>query len=161
MHPAAHLLAGWTLAEVAGLKARDRALVTWASVIPDIDGLGMLIDYAIYLLELPATDYYETYHRVFGHRLPAAVLFTIIGCTIVDRKFYTTILIFLSYHMHLLFDVVGSRGSNPADIWTLSYFAPISGSLIISWEGQWPLTSWQNTTFTIFVRHLPGCPGCT
>lgn len=46
MHPITHFLGGWVLADSAGLKGRDRAMVTWASVVPDVDGLGALIDWA-------------------------------------------------------------------------------------------------------------------
>jgi hypothetical protein len=57
-------------------------------------------------------------------------------------------MVFASFHLHLLFDLAGSGGGTPGDIWPLHYWWPISDSLI-AWSGQWPLTSWQNTTLTI------------
>jgi hypothetical protein len=43
MSPVTHLLAGWMVASMPTVSAkRDRALVTLASVVPDIDGLGII-----------------------------------------------------------------------------------------------------------------------
>ena len=46
MHVVTHLLMGWTLAEHTTKSPRDRALITWASVAPDLDGLGLVVDAA-------------------------------------------------------------------------------------------------------------------
>ena len=46
MHVVTHLLVGWTVATHTAKSSRDRALITWASVVPDIDGLGLLADWA-------------------------------------------------------------------------------------------------------------------
>jgi hypothetical protein len=43
MNPVTHLLVGWGVANTAVLERRDRALVTIAAVIPDVDGLGILV----------------------------------------------------------------------------------------------------------------------
>lgn len=42
MSPVTHFLSGWVLANCAKLDRKDRALVTLACVIPDIDGLGII-----------------------------------------------------------------------------------------------------------------------
>ena len=68
-----------------------------------------------------------------------------------DEKRRTAIWAFVSCHLHLIGDIAGSRGSNPEDIWPIHYFEPVSRALTFSWPGQWPLTSWQNTTFTILL----------
>ena len=44
MNPVSHLLTGWVVANTVDLKARDRALVTLAGVVPDIDGLGLVAE---------------------------------------------------------------------------------------------------------------------
>ena len=44
MNPISHLLTGWVVANTADLTARDRALVTLAGVVPDIDGLGVIAE---------------------------------------------------------------------------------------------------------------------
>ena len=42
MSPVTHFFSGWVLANCANLSRKDRALVTLACVIPDIDGLGII-----------------------------------------------------------------------------------------------------------------------
>ena len=76
MHVVTHLLAGWALAEQTKLEKRDKAIVAWASVAPDLDGFGLPIDWATRALG-DGTTLYETYHHVAGHGLPAATLFTV------------------------------------------------------------------------------------
>ena len=44
MHPLTHTLIGWSLAHAVPLTRRDRALVTLAGMIPDIDGLGLVFE---------------------------------------------------------------------------------------------------------------------
>ena len=46
MSPVNHFLAGWALANAAGLNSRERMLVTVAGVIPDLDGFGIVVDLA-------------------------------------------------------------------------------------------------------------------
>jgi len=46
MSPITHFLMGWAVANSApSLDKRERALVTWASVVPDVDGLGIVADW--------------------------------------------------------------------------------------------------------------------
>jgi hypothetical protein len=45
MSPITHFLMGWAAANTApSLSKRERAFVTWASVVPDIDGLGIIAE---------------------------------------------------------------------------------------------------------------------
>ena len=67
------------------------------------------------------------------------------------EKRKTALFAFLTFNLHLLMDLVGSRGSNPFDIWEIPYLAPLSETLTLSWSEQWPLTSWQNTSLTIIL----------
>ena len=46
MSPLTHLVASWIVAAKTTDNLRDRRLVTLAGVAPDLDGLGLLIDYA-------------------------------------------------------------------------------------------------------------------
>jgi len=151
MHVVTHLLAGWALAEGFSLTPRDRAWVTWASVAPDLDGAGLLIDWSGKLLGRPETAYYETWHHALGHSGAAALLFAALACALARERVKTAALVLLSYHLHLLGDILGSRGSSPIDIWTVPYFSPFAGLPVLSWSGQWPLTSWQNTGITVLL----------
>src|SRR5438445_13278299 len=49
MSPVTHFLTGWILANSTALSRRDRALVTWSVVVPDIDGLGIVAEVATHL----------------------------------------------------------------------------------------------------------------
>ena len=148
MHVVTHLLIGWTAAEHTVKARRDKALVAWASVAPDLDGLGLPVDWACRALGYE-TAFYEEYHRMALHGLPGAILITVLFAVLVQERMRAVPWIFISYHLHLLGDVLGSRGSAPTDIWPVHYLAPVSDALSIAWSGQWPLTSWQNTALTI------------
>ena len=54
-------------------------------------------------------------------------------------------------HLHLLQDLLGSRGSGATDIWPIHYLEPLSKELTFAWSGQWALASWQNTTITVVL----------
>ncbi len=151
MHPITHLLAGWTVAELAQLPPRDRAIVTWACVVPDIDGIGYAIDLANKLLGRPESVFYETYHHNWGHGVPAALLVAVLAWFLAEQKQRTAWLAFLAFHLHLLMDLGGSRGSHPLDVWAIPYLSPLSDMMTLSWDGQWPLTSWQNTVLTMVL----------
>jgi membrane-bound metal-dependent hydrolase YbcI (DUF457 family) len=148
MHVVTHLLIGWTVAEQVTNKPRDRALITWCSVIPDLDGLGLPIDGIGRALGYQ-WNFYEQFHRIALHGLPAAILFALLVALIADEKRRAVMWGFVSFHLHLLGDIAGSRGSNPEDLWPIHYFEPVSSAITFSWAGQWPLTSWQNTAITI------------
>ena len=62
MSPATHLLASWVIADRAALTRRNRNLVTWCGVLPDLDGLGLGVDIANALLGRPETAYYHISH---------------------------------------------------------------------------------------------------
>jgi inner membrane protein len=151
LNPVTHLLAGWIIADECKLKGRDKAFVAWSCVIPDIDGIGYIVDFINRILGLPETLYYETYHHNWGHGLFAALITTMVVYSFAIEKKKTVFLAFLTFHLHLLMDLAGSRGSNPFDIWPIPYLAPLSEKMTFSWDGQWPLTSWQNTSLTIIL----------
>lgn len=150
MHVVTHLLAGWAVAEHTVKTPRDRALVAWASVVPDLDGVGLIIDWIGGAFG-QSWGYYEQFHRLALHGLPGAILCTALFAWLSNEKRVTALWVFVSYHLHLLGDVLGSRGSGPADFWPLHYLMPVSDALTIHWRGQWPLTSWQNTTITVLL----------
>lgn len=151
MHVVTHLLAGWIVADQARLNQRDTEIVAWSCVIPDIDGVGMVVDAANNLLGRSGTTYYETYHHYLGHGLIAAIVATGVAYVFAIEKRKTAVLAFFAFHLHLLMDLAGSRGSNPMDIWPIDYLAPVSQAMSFAWDNQWPLTGWHNTTITILL----------
>ena len=65
---------GWAVANSApSLNKRERALVTWASVVPDIDGLGIIADRLTRNSNHPL-NWWGDYHRTLGHNFGFAIV---------------------------------------------------------------------------------------
>lgn len=154
MNPITHLLAGWTVAEQSHVSLRDKKIITWAGVIPDLDGVSVIPDIVNQVLGRPPSEYYFRYHHSLTHGLPAAVLCAGAVFLIAQKRLKTALFAVLSFHLHLLCDLVGSRGPDPSDIWPLPYLEPFSRKLTFSWSGQWPLDAWPNIAFTIALLLL-------
>ncbi len=151
MNPITHLLASWTFAEKVTADARDRNLVTWAGVLPDLDGLGLALDMGRGLLGMPGRGYYGAYHHSLLHGLWAAVALSVVLALFARRRLRVAVLAFLAVHLHLLLDIVGSRGPGPGDAWPVEYLAPFSDRWTVVWLEQWPLNAWPNVAFTIML----------
>jgi inner membrane protein len=150
MNPITHLLASWTLADGAGrIFDRDRKIVTWAGVAPDIDGLPILVDGFNALVFHRSSDWYTRFHHSVAHGLPAALITCAVASVLAKNKAKTALFSLLSFHLHLLCDLLGSRGPDPDDIWPISYLAPFSSRRTVSWSGQWALNAWPNVAFTL------------
>ena len=163
MSPLTHLLASWIIAAKTTDNLRDQRLVPLAGVAPDIDGLGLIPD-----LLTGKSNYYQEYHHVLAHGLPAALVCSGIMAIIGRRHWRVFWLSFLTFHLHLLCDLVGSRGPDKNDIWPILYFSPINQHLIFamfhkppfksfawlqtwSWSHQWRLDGWQNMVITLVL----------
>ena len=149
MNPITHCLASWTLADRTNAGVRDRCLVTWAGVLPDVDGLGAVVDSTRSFLGMPVTAHYEDYHHLLLHGLPGAIAISGLLALFAVRRGRVFVCAFVAVHLHLLCDIAGSRGPDPGDIWPVWYLAPFSEKPVILWAGQWPLNAWQNIAFTI------------
>jgi hypothetical protein len=147
MSPITHFFMGWAVANaVPSLSKRDRAFVTWASVVPDIDGLGIIAEKLTQNSRHPLY-WWSDYHHVLGHNLGFALLVSTIAAIFVNQKIKTTLLVFLSFHLHLLADLVGARGPD-GDQWPIPYLLPFSNRWQLTWSGQWALNAWPNEVIT-------------
>jgi hypothetical protein len=149
MNPIMHLLTSWTLGNNVVTDRRDRNLITWAGVLPDLDGLGVVVDIGQTFLGRNAGWYYGEYHHQLLHGLPGAVLIPAVLAAWSVRRVEVFIFGFVAVHVHLLCDLVGSRGPTAADVWPLWYLAPISDEPVLLWQGQWPLNAWPNVVLTL------------
>ena len=145
MSPTTHLLASWLVAAKTTDNLRDRRLVALAGVAPDLDGLGLIVD----LCKGGDPYYYPMYHHWLGHGLVGALVCAGILTCFAERKRRTFFLILLTFHLHLLCDLVGSRGPEPKDIWPIYYFGPLSYRPIWRWAHQWALDGWQNYVISL------------
>jgi membrane-bound metal-dependent hydrolase YbcI (DUF457 family) len=123
-------------------------LVVAAGITPDLDGLGIVVDFATRQFGLAETDYYQSLHRLWGHGLVPALVIAALAAAGARSRHRVALCALLSVHLHFLCDILGSRGNGPEDIWPIWYFAPFSQAWPLSWSGQWPLVGWQNTLIT-------------
>src|SRR5437870_3742616 len=99
MSPITHFLTGWAIANSApSLTKRERALVTWAGVAPDLDGLGIIAERLTRNSAHPL-NWWSDYHHVLGHNLGFALAVAVFAAYLAQRKVKTTLLVFLSFHL--------------------------------------------------------------
>src|SRR5579864_6208071 len=123
MSPVTHFLTGWLLASTpkpTALTRREKTLIVAAAVIPDIDGLGIIPELLTRNSSHPMLWYSQYHHSL--HTLTFAVICTIATFLIAGpfarhaaakqptHLFFITSLVFISFHLHLLCDLVGARG---------------------------------------------------
>jgi len=147
MSPITHFFMGWAMANaVPSFTKRDRAIVTWASVVPDIDGLGIIAEKLTENSKHPLY-WWSDYHHTLGHNLGLALVVTVLAAIFARQKFKATLLAFFSFHLHLLADLVGARGPDGQQ-WPIPYLLPFSDKLQLTWSGQWALNAWPNMVIT-------------
>jgi len=151
MSPLTHFLGSWLVASVAADNPRDRTLITLAGVLPDADGLGIVVDVVHNLTsgKEPTYYYYQQYHHLLLHGWPGAILISLILTGFARKKPRVLIWCLVTYHLHLLCDLVGSRGPDVGDLWPICYSEPLFRHPIWFWKGQWRLDGWQNMTITL------------
>jgi len=169
MSPVTHFFAGWMLASVfpAGspttLTRREKALVVAAAVAPDLDGLGIIPELLTRNTSHPLLWFSQYHHSL--HTLAFAIVCAFAACIIAGpmvgftfgpviqgrrlptHPWLTAFLVFISFHLHLLCDLVGARGPD-GDQWPIPYLKPFSNALQLTWHGQWALNAWQNFLIT-------------
>jgi hypothetical protein len=146
--PITHLLASWIIAAKTTDNPRDCRLITLAGLAPDLDGLGLLADLATRATAHP-TQFYARYHHYLFHGAFGAAVAALVFAAFARRRWRVALLCFAVFHLHLLFDLVGSRGPAPEDLWPIYYLGPFSRDSVWLWPGQWPLDSGINRTFTL------------
>jgi inner membrane protein len=130
------------------LDRKDRAVVTVACVIPDVDGLGIIPE----LLTRNSTHpllWFTLYHHSL-HNLAFALVVAALAFAIATRRWRTGLLALASFHLHLFEDVIGSRGPDGYQ-WPIPYLAPFSSDLQLTWSGQWGLNAWPNVVLTFIL----------
>ena len=144
MSPITHFIGSWLVASVTVNNPRDRRLVTLAGIIPDADGLGMVVDVVKSLVsgqEL-AFPYYQRFHHLWLHGWPGALL----AAVLLASRGRTP-----SCNSAAL---AGSRGPSSADLWPICYGEPLFRHPIWFWKGQWKLDGWQNVSLSLLLFAL-------
>ncbi len=147
MSPITHFFMGWAVAStVPSFSKRERAFVTLASVVPDIDGLGIIAEKLTQNSSHPL-NWWSEYHHILGHNIGFALLVSVMAAVFAQQKLKVLLLAFLSFHFHLLGDLVGARGPD-GDQWPIPYLLPFSNHLQLTWSRQWALKAWPNMAIT-------------
>lgn len=145
MSPITHFFTGWVLANSADLRRRERALVTLAGVVPDADGLGIIAEVLARNSSHPV-DWFSRYHHSL-HNLGFALAVAVTCWAFASQRWKVAGLAFVSFHLHLLEDLLGSRGPEGYQ-WPIPYLMPFSHAVQLSWRGQWALNAWPNMVVT-------------
>ena len=146
MHVGTHFFAGWLVGVAPELSRRERALVALAGVAPDLDGLGLVAE-TLTADSAHPLPWYSLYHHVLGHDLGLALAVAATSWALARRRARTAILVLASFHLHLLLDLAGSRGTD-GEQWPIPYLLPFSRAVQLTWGGQWTLGAWQNAVLT-------------
>lgn len=149
VNPETHLLASWVIGAKATDNERDCRLVALAGILPDADGLGLILDWVNQGLGGRRSFFYPHYHHYLLHGMFGGIVITALVTCFAERKWRVAWLALLVFHLHLLCDLVGSRGPDPVDLWPLFYFGPFTRDPMWIWKGQLPLDAWPNRLLTI------------
>ena len=148
MSPITHLLISWVVADAGNLNKRERAIVTVAGLAPDIDGFGIVAEVLTKGSDHPLT-WWTDYHHVLGHNLGFGLVVAVVSFALATKRWKTAALAFLTFHLHLLCDVIGAKGPEGYQ-WPIPYFYPFS-EWEWTWDGQWELNAWPNFVITGLV----------
>ncbi len=138
MHIQTHMLSGWCAANCLPCTPRQRLFAMVAASAADIDGIPIIFGHEAYL----------TYHHTFGHNVfTAASISAILAGFTLGHRFWSFLLYFVLFHLHLLMDYYGSGPD-----WHIHYIWPLPG-LVLKNPNAWEFYSWQNL-LTFFVLLL-------
>ncbi len=153
MSPITHFLASWIIASATTTNSRDRKLVTLAGVLPDADGLGLVADVAVSTISGKENTfyYYQQYHHYWLHGWPGAILVTALLVSFARHRWRVALLCFPMFHLHLVCDLIGSRGPTLGDLWPIAFSEPLFRRPVFFWKGQWRLDGWQNRIICVVL----------
>ncbi len=156
MSPLTHFIGSWLVASVTVNNARDRRLVTLAGIIPDADGVGMVVDVVKSLVTRQELtfQYYQRFHHLWLHGWPGALLVALLLGSFGRQRLRVGLWCLVVFHLHLLCDLAGSRGPSSADLWPICYGEPLFRHPIWFWKGQWKLDGWQNQSISVVLFAL-------
>lgn len=114
--------------------------------MPDIDGLGIIAE-VVTRNSAHALAWFSLYHHQL-HNLTFGVFVAAVSFVLAKNRWTTGLLAFLSFHLHLFEDLLGSRGPEGYQ-WPIPYLSPFSHAAQLTWPGQWALNAWPNFVITL------------
>lgn len=153
MSPVTHFIGSWLVATAVADRSRDRRLIALAGVLPDVDGFGMILDVVKSLASGQEITFhnYQKFHHLWLHGWPAALFLATVLTCFAERRWRVAFWCLVTFHLHLLCDLLGSRGPSVADLWPICYGEPFFRDPVWFWKGQWRLDGWQNLSVFLMV----------
>jgi inner membrane protein len=108
---------------------RERAIITLAAVVPDLDGFGIIPELLTRQSRHPLLWFSQFHHDL--HTLLFAVVVFFTAFFLTGRKWMPAMFAFISFHLHLVEDLVGSRGPDGFR-WPIPYLFPFSGAGVVN-----------------------------
>ena len=127
LHFLTHIGQSWIVAHLGRASRKDRWLIVLAGIVLDFDGAGIVWSEQAYLAA----------HRIVGHSLVFGLTVIALTMVVADARWRSGALAALSFHLHLLLDLVGTGGLPIRYLWPFSDAG-------LSYEGRWVLASWPN-----------------
>ncbi|PKL49580.1 MAG: metal-dependent hydrolase [Candidatus Riflebacteria bacterium HGW-Riflebacteria-2] len=140
-----HFFIGWNAGLRFSRQMRDTVLLTAASTIPDIDGVGAVVD----LIRGGEAEFFSAWHHKFGHCGLFCLLLVPAVYLLSRRNWRLTAWFVAIFHLHLLCDVIGARGPDGYQ-WPVYYLWPFSDAGL-TWSGQWHINAWPNIVLTCLL----------
>lgn len=144
MHLPTHLVLSWLVGHRLADR-RERVLVAWAGVVPDLDAASAL----------GGIELYGQWHHVLTHGIFAA-LAVAVGVALLaspGARRSAGLLALVTFHLHLACDLLGSGRE-----WSITYLYPLSTAELFTPYG-WSLGSWQNIVITAAALFAVGVVG--
>ena len=144
MQAPSHLILSWYFAESQNLNSgRDRALVAWAGLAPDIDVLAYLgaLLYYRFDKDLAFENVWQQVHHRYTHGLAFVLLTAIVAWMLATKSAHrlrVAVLAMLASAIHNFFDLVAGGPTWPIyPVWPASDF---------KWHASWSWTigEWPN-----------------
>jgi hypothetical protein len=152
MSPATHLFASWLVAAKTTNNLRDCRLVALSGILPDADGVGILVDFWKQIVTgNERFFFYQKYHHLLLHGWFGALVIAFLLTMFARQRLRVFALSIFLVHLHLLCDFVGSRGPSAEDIWPIFYLAPFSTDWMWTWKHQLALDAWPNRIFSVVL----------
>ncbi len=146
MSPLSHLFLSWTVAAAGNLNQKERTTVMLAGILPDLDGAGLMLDIFHHGPD-QQLQFWSRYHHVFGHNIGFGLIITCFAYIFSKQRVKTSLLVFGTFHLHLLCDLAGSKGPEGYQ-WPIPYLLPFSDAWQWVWQYQWALNAWPNFLIT-------------
>jgi membrane-bound metal-dependent hydrolase YbcI (DUF457 family) len=148
MSPVTHFLTGWVISNCAKLNRKERAIVTLACVAPDLDGLGIVPELLTRNSSHPLLWF--TFYNHALHTMVFALVIAALAFALAGRRWKAAALALVSFHVHLVQDLLGSRGPDGYQ-WPIPYLSPFLPKVQLTWSGQWGLNAWPNVAITVVL----------